>query len=193
MKKYVIATAVAAAAFAPQAFAQAKNFEGFSLAAGLNSVSTKMDWSGGATGSLSGSGTNVGLQAQYAMALGSSFVLGFGVSTTVGEVPVGTPTGGTEVKAKDLTAVYIAPGFAVSNDVQIYGKIASVNGTVVNATTSDSASGIGYGVGTQILGGKNIYYQIEYLSNKYDDKTNTGGTTTKTSTDIFSFSVGYKF
>lgn len=191
MKKIMIATALVAAVAAPQAFAQAKNFEGFSVAAGVNSVSTKMDWSGNSTGSLSGSGTNLGLQAQYAMALSDRFVLGFGVNASVGEASAGTPAGGTEVKAKDLTAVYIAPGFAIDNNVQIYGKVASVNGTLSGATSS-SAGGIGYGVGTQILGGKNIYYQIEYMSNTYDDKK-TGGTTTKTTSGIFSFSVGYKF
>ena len=191
MKKMIAAVAVAASVFAPQAFAQAKNFEGFSVAAGVNSVSTKMDWSGASTGSISGNGTNLGLQAQYAMALSDRFVLGFGVNASAGEASAGTPVGGTEIKIKDMTAVYIAPGFTIDNNVQIYGKVASVNGTF-SGSTSASAGGIGYGVGTQILGGKNIYYQIEYMSNTYDDK-NSGGTTTKTTSGVFSFSVGYKF
>lgn len=191
LKKYIIAAAVAAATFAPQAFAQAKNFEGFSLAVGVNSVSTKLDWSGALTGSASGSGANLGLQAQYAMALGESFVLGLGVNAGVGDTSAGTPSGNSEVKLTNTSSVYVAPGFALNNSVQIYGKIAAINGSL-GGGGSGSSGGMGYGLGAQVLSGKNVYYQAEYMNNKYNDSTSSG-TTFKVSSDVFSFSVGYKF
>lgn len=190
MKKIMLATALIAAFAAPQAFAQAKNFEGFSVLGGLNVASSKIEAAG--TSSATSTSTNVALQAQYAWALGNQFVLGVGATVGAGDLVFATGTAG-DIKLKDSAAVYIAPGFAVSDSTLLYGKIASTSGTVYDNSGSLSVTGVGYGIGAQFKSGNNLFYQVEYLQNNFADKNNNAGTTFKTSTGGLSFGVGYKF
>ncbi|MFZ3218996.1 MAG: outer membrane beta-barrel protein [Rhodoferax sp.] len=189
MKKLMLATALIAAVAAPQAFAQAKNFEGFSVFGGLNAANSKIE----ATGTnATSSSTNVTLQAQYAWALGEQFVLGVGAAAGVGDLTFAAGLAG-DIKLKDNAAVFIAPGFAVSNSTLVYGKLASTSGTVYDNSGSLSVTGVGYGIGAQFKSGNNLYYQVEFLQNNFADKANNAGTIFKTSTGGLSFGVGYKF
>lgn len=190
MKKIMIAAALAAAVAAPQAFAQAKNFEGFSVFGGLNAANSKIETT--ATNSATSRSTNVALQAQYAWALGQQFVLGVGATVGAGDLTFATGLAG-DIKLKDSAAVYIAPGVAVSDSTLVYGKIASTSGTVYDNSGSLSVTGVGYGIGAQFKSGNNLFYQVEYLQNNFADKANNGGTIFKTSTGGLSFGVGYKF
>jgi outer membrane immunogenic protein len=195
MKKLLIAAAIAATTFAPHAFAQAKNFEGFSVLGGLNVASSKLDFEatpGSTSTSSDKTATNLVLQAEYGIALSNSFVLGLGVSAGLGDLSFGEPRNSTgEVKLKDHVSAYVAPGFALSDSALIYGKLASISATA-GASTSTSISGMGYGLGARFLAGKNVFYQVEYLYNKYDDKGSSTGTT-KLQSGALSFGVGYKF
>ncbi|APW41492.1 outer membrane protein [Rhodoferax saidenbachensis] len=185
MKKYVIATAVAAAAFAPAAFAQAKNFEGFSVLGAVNVNSNKVDSAGS---SESKTTSTVGIQAGYDFALGESFVLGLGASLNLGDSEI-TSSG---AKLKNATGVYIAPGIAVSKDTLVYAKLASISGKIDVTSASYDISGLGYGIGVRSFINKNVFLQGEYVYNKYDEKTlNT--TLVKNETGVLSFGVGYKF
>ncbi len=51
---------------------------------------------------------------------------------------------------------------------------------------------MGYGAGARFLSNKNMYYQIEFIQNQYQDKDFTGSTL-KTKGSVVSFGVGYKF
>ena len=189
MKKIMLATALIAAFAAPQAFAQAKNFEGFSVFGGLNVANSKIE--NNTTSSATSTSTNVTLQAQYAWALGDQFVLGVGAAAGAGDLTFAAGLAG-DIKLKDNAAVFIAPGFAVSNSTLVYGKIASTSGTVYDNSGSFSVTGVGYGIGAQFKSGNNLYYQVEFLQNNFADK-DYGGKTWKTSTGGLSFGVGYKF
>jgi outer membrane immunogenic protein len=202
MKKLLIAAAIAATTFAPQAFAQAKNFEGFSLGVNVNATSSDSDLRNSAgfvkmTGQTSANGS---LQAQYNLPLSDSFVLGFGGTYEFGDIDLGSIGSSFSGKRKDAYSVYVAPGFAVAENWLVYGKVASINakfestGLAVFAG-STTASGVGYGLGVQTLLGKNVYLQAEYMQNKYDDQTvrTTLTTQVKAEARTFSFGIGYKF
>ena len=195
MHKTLIAAAIAATFVTPQAFAQSKNFEGFSVLGGLNITNSKYDFTanpGQTSFSTDKTATNVQLQAEYGIALSNNVMLGIGVTAGLGDLSFGTPPTATdEVKLKDNVSVYVAPGVTLNDSTLLYAKLASVSGTASsNGTTS--LSGIGYGLGARFLTGKNVFFQAEYLYTKFDDKTNTSGTA-KPSSGAFSFGVGYKF
>lgn len=195
MKKLLIAAAMAATFVSPQAFAQAKNFEGFSLLGGLNVANSKYDFNanaGSTSFSTAKTATNLQLQAEYGFAVSNNVLLGLGLTVGLGDLSFGTPPTATdEVKLKDNASVYIAPGVALSDSTLLYAKLASTSGTASSNGTA-SLSGLGYGVGARFLSGKNMFFQVEYVYNKFDDKTNGSGTAQPNSS-AFAFGVGYKF
>lgn len=196
MKKLMLATALIAAVAAPQAFAQAKHFEGFSVFGGVNVANSTFDrtlTNGAGSASATSRATNIALQAQYAWALGDQFVLGVGATVGAGDLLFGTWGGsGGDLKLKDTAAVYIAPGIAVSDSTLLYGKVASTSGTVYDNSGSLSVAGVGYGLGAQFKSGNNLFYQVEFMQNNYNNK-DYATWTDKFRTSAISFGVGYKF
>lgn len=195
LKKALLLAAVVAVA-APQAFAQAKNFEGFSLGANLTAARTTTDLTpvGGATLSDSGNSANLDLQAQYSFAFGQQFVLGMGLTAGVGNNKSGT-LGVNDLSTKDRTSFDLMPGFALSDSTLLFGKVSALNATAVAdgvGGASTSVSGIGYGLGVRSFIDKNMFFQVGYDFNQYDAKT-SGGVAFKPKADIFSLGVGYKF
>lgn len=195
MKKLLIASAIAATFVTPQAFAQAKNFEGFSVLAGLNSASSTFEQtakSGASSTSATSTSSNVQLQAEYTWAAGQNFTVGLGVNAGLGDLLFGRwAASGVDLKLKDTVAVYVAPGYAISDTTLVYGKIASISGTAAD-TASVSLSGMGYGLGARFNSGKNLYYQAEFMANQYSDK-DFPTVIDKFKGTLFSFGVGYKF
>jgi outer membrane immunogenic protein len=190
MKKLLIASAIAATFVTPQAFAQAKNFEGFSVSAGTMTLTSSYVGTIGATVATGGAtDTSLGLQGQYALALGDSFVLAAGVQAGLGEFKADAGSG----RIKNVVVAYVAPGLAVSNNVLIYGKLASVNYDFSNAAGGYSNSGTGYGLGVQVLFGKNAFFQGEFMSVKPADTKYNGWAVTAGNTGVTTLTVGYKF
>lgn len=187
MKKLLIASAIVATFAAPQAFAQAKNFEGFSVLGAVNVNNNKVEVPSSSF-TESKTESNVGIQAEYDIPLGQSFVLGLGASAGLSDFSITSTT-----KLKNGSSVYIAPGFAVNQNTLVYGKVASVSTTVTNSAGSLNLSGVGYGAGARFLSGKNVFFQVEYMFNKYDDKADSTNTVLKNQTGTLSFGVGYKF
>jgi len=192
MKKLILSATLAGAFFAPQAFAQANNFQGFSLGGSVNIASTKSDNSVLGSGSAT-SDTNASLWAQYTMALGTQFTLGLGAAADVGELKAGTWSPGVDAKLKNMTSWYVAPGYAMSNSALFYGKIAAFT-TKASATgqTDQDLSGYGYGIGFQNLLSKNLLMQYELMANKADEKS-VGAAKLNGSNLVLSIGVGYKF
>jgi len=182
---------------APTAFAQARNFEGFSLGANLESARTTTNTV--AIGSDSGNGFGLGLQAQYSIAYGNQFVLGLGATLSTGKRKAGT-LGTADFTTKNATSLDLAPGYAISDSLLVYGKISSISLTAVGATTatgteigSESMSGFGYGLGVRSMIDKNIFIQAGYDSNRYSEKASTSLGTFSGSSSVFSLGAGYKF
>jgi opacity protein-like surface antigen len=201
MKKALL-LAASVALVAPQAFAQAKNFEGFSAAANLEIASPKIELAGTALpDSVSGTSTNVGLQARYDLPLDKQFVLGFGGSYTLGDRKVGdSAANGVTLKSRSNYSLDLTPGVAVSDTMLVYGKFAILRGTgsstniASGVETTNDLKGLGYGLGVRSMIDKNMFLQAAYDYNKYDDYTDgVTGVTGKATSSIFSIGVGYKF
>lgn len=195
MKKLYALFALCLALAAPQVFAQAKNFEGFSLGGSLdfNKSSTHVL----NTGSDSGNSAGMGLQAQYAIALNNQFVLGLGASYSLGNRKAGSlGTPATDFSSKNAMSFDISPSYAISDSLLVYGKVSSVGLTLLSTLTgvesSDMLSGIGYGLGIRSMIDKNIYIQAGYDINRYNEKA-TSAATFSGSSNIFSLGAGFKF
>lgn len=190
MKKLLIASAIIATFAAPQAFAQAKNFEGFSLTGALNINNNKGEIviiSPASTSSESRTETNVGVQAEYGLALGESFVLGLGATAGLSDF-----NASSSIKIKNTYGFYLTPGIALSKDTLVYAKLASISAKASDSTTTIDVSGTGYGIGVRYLSSKSVFFQVEYTSNKYDDKVYSNGRL-KNETGVLALGVGYKF
>ena len=190
MKKIICAVAVAASFAAPQAFAQAKNFEGFSVLGAVNVNNNKAGvtvTTPASTTSETKTASNVGIQAEYGWALGDSFVLGVGATAGLSDYDISNG-----VKLKNSYSFYVAPGVAVSKDTLLYAKLASASAKMETSAVSIDLSGLGYGVGARFFSGKNVFFQVEYTYNKYDDKNYANGKVTN-ETGVLALGVGYKF
>jgi opacity protein-like surface antigen len=197
MKKLLVIAVISSAFMSQHAFAQAKNFEGFSVAANVTSAKTGVDLTiFGLPLSTDGNTTGLDLQAQYSLALSPQFVLGLGA--TIG---TGTNNAGSiftaEFSSKNRTAIDFIPGFAVSDSTLIFGKLSFLNtdvtGTVGNVSESKSITGTGYGFGLRNLINKNVFFQLGYDVNKYQDVDLGSGNTAKPSSTVLSGGLGYKF
>lgn len=194
MKKTILALACTALA-TPLVFAQAKNFEGFSIGANIANTKTTVEDTSPGGSSIDGTTTGLELNAQYNWALGQEFVLGVGVTMGTGNNKAGTVPGVGDVTTKSRYSLEFTPGFAISKDILIYGKIASLSGTVeLDTVGSESISGVGYGLGVRGMVDKNMFWQVGYDLNQYAEKTSTNfGTTVKGKSNVFSLGMGYKF
>lgn len=200
MKRLILVAAVAIACLAPKAFAQAKNFQGFSITgnwvqtnSGLE-VQTKPSVTYGNSTS-----TNLGLQGQYNWPLGDRLLVGVGAQLLQNDMRVGnltaietkfgeetTTTG--DVKASSQSLIFVSPGYALSNRHLIYGKLGALSGELQarlgSLTEKRAGTGVGFGIGFQSLLTENIFVQFELLSSVYSDSYKNTQT---------SIGVGFKF
>ena len=191
MKKLLSYTIVIAAMASTQAFAQAQNFEGFSV--GANAEFDRSTVSG-SSASDSGNSTSVGLQGQYHWALGSNFLLGLGLTANAGNRKAGLYASGADAYTKDRYAFDIMPSYAVSDKVLVYAKVSSVSANAVGSDSSTVATqGVGYGLGVRGLIDRNLYWQAGYDSVKFNDVTFSNGATNSLKSEVYSLGLGYKF
>ncbi len=191
MKKLAIVIAASAAAvFAPNAFAQAKNFQGFSVGADLNLSKSDAQYltSGSSTS------TNLEVNAQYVLALDAKFVFGVGAFASLNDRNIAS-----DAKQKYKTGFFITPGYAVKNNLLVYGKA----GIVTGAYSVDESRVVGHngtaqngtivGIGAKTFIDKKIFLQAEIAQNQYDDKKSREDRVAKLKTTDLTFGVGYKF
>lgn len=193
MKKVIVFAATLAALGTTQAFAQAQNFEGFSLGAnaefdgGTSSASDRTSDSGNSTG--------LGLQARYDWALGPKFVLGLGTTVSTGQRTAGTYASGAGAYTSNRYSLDFMPGYAVTDDTLVYAKVSSLSATATSDNGSDttSAQGISYGIGVRSMFSKNMYWQAGWDNYRFNDVTFNTGTTSSLKGNVLSLGVGYKF
>jgi len=193
MKKILIAAAVAASFVAPQAFAQASGFTGFSAGANVNATtsSTEVRQSSGSI-DMGKSSQDVSLQAAYGFALGNSYVLGVGATYALGDLKYGS-AGGVNLKGKDAYSLYVEPGYAFSNSTLVYAKLAylGMKGEA-NGIGSRDFAGVGYGVGVRHKLSSNLFLQGEITQSEYSSST-IGNTRFEPSGTTGTVGVGYQF
>lgn len=192
MKKALIATAAVAAMAAPQAFAQAGNFTGFSVGLNANLVSASTEISGAST-KIGDTTQTASLEGAYGFAMGRSGALGVGLTYNLGDTKAGT-IAGTDFKGKDMYSVYVAPGYVLNNDTWLYGKLAYqvMKGELSGGLGSANFDGYGYGAGARAMLSRNLYLQIEFLQAAYGEKT-VGTAKLKPSETHGTIGLGYRF
>lgn len=195
MKKLILSAAIASAFLAPQAFAQNKNFEGFSvgLSANFNNMKTEIPGQ-----SPSESSSTLGIKANYGWALSSNFILGLSASYDTGNIKAGSiPASNVSATGKGLTVVSIDPGFKVSNDTLVYAKLgyATVQGVLEGAITgSENYNGTAIGLGVRSMMGKNWSVDVEAQQINFTAKNSTAaGGDVKPSNAVISVGVNYHF
>jgi opacity protein-like surface antigen len=194
MKKLLITATLAAAFCANSAFAQSENFKGVSIGLGVNVANTTVEANvkNGISSSGSSNDYNLALQLQYNVALSNTWLLGVGGSVNLGDLKAGSLLN-KDYKEKNTYSLYVTPGYAFSNTAMGYAKLAVLSSKVDGAfgsTNFDSGFGLGFGVQAKL--DKNWFGQVEYMSNKYDDKS-FGLETDKLKSDVLTFTAGYKF
>ena len=200
MKKLLIAVAVASTLIAPQAFAQTKNFEGFSLGANVNFVGASTELSAPAVAIRMGeTSQNLSLQAAYGFAIGNTSVLSLGLNYGVGDLAGGSIDAGAnryKLKVTNSYSLYIEPGFVVSESTLVYGKLAYLSAKGVESLNAFSGSanfnGTGFGAGIRTMLSKNLYLQAEFLQSNYTQKS-FGTSGYKPTASIGTVGIGYKF
>jgi len=197
MNRFAIVAACLAIA-APQAFAQAHNFEGFSV--GINYEATRASYSAagsgaGGGGSDNGTGNGLSLQAQYLFAVKERFVLGLGLTDSPTNVNMGSSAGNQlNLLTQNRSAIDFIGGIASSESTLVFLKLSDLRGTIVDGTSGASyaANGFGYGLGVRTLFDKHKFIQIGYDANTYRDVQGNGVTLSPQSR-VISIGVGYEF
>ena len=192
MKKILIAAAVAASFVAPQAFAQASGFTGFSAGANVNATTSSAEVRQGSTSfDMGKSSQDVSLQAAYGFALGNNYVLGLGATYSLGDLKYGS-AGGANLKGKDAYSIYLEPGYAFSNSTLVYAKLAYLGMKGEAGNSSRDFDGVGYGVGVRHKLSSNLFLQGEITQSEYNRET-VGGIAFEPSGTTGTVGIGYQF
>ena len=194
---------VASGLLAPQAFAQDKSFEGFSL--GLNlalqSDSTELSPGNEHLHGLGWTSQDASLQAAYGWATGDSTVLSVGATYNLNDVSSGdasTANGGLSLKRKNGYSVYFEPGYKVSDRTLAYFKVGYEAATLHEdqdaSSVESSLDGVGYGLGLRTLMDKHVYLQAEIRQVFYNSFSFAGQNGSfKTSGTMGLLGIGYQF
>ena len=219
MNKLLKLSAIALLASSTSLMAQSKSFEGLSIGLFGSIIGAEVDGkitdSNGAvsTGSIGKVTPVAGIDASYTFATGSNGFFGVGATYLAGEAEFGlgdadSSSDATKTfkgKIKDHYSVYIQPGYAVSKDSAVYGKL-SYNHADFNISNAvkqpGDLEGWGYGIGLKTFLTANAFVQVEASYTEYDNltatRTATGGTglTTASGTPAIAagtITIGYKF
>jgi hypothetical protein len=219
MNKILKLSAIALLASSTSLMAQSKSFEGASIGLFGSMIGAEVDGkvtdsnSAVSTGSIGKVTPVAGLDASYTFATGSNGFFGIGATYLAGEAEFGlgnadsVETGAKTFKGKikDHYTVYIQPGYALSKDSAVYGKL-SYNHADFNVSNAlkqpGNLEGWGAGVGLKTFLTSNTFVQAEASYTEYDTltatKTATGGTglVTASGTPAIAagtITIGYKF
>lgn len=198
MKKKLTAIAVGSL-LAVSASAQS-GFTGWSIGGNLNFMTSSTELSGGGDKIKFGEPSQtLSVQGAYGFDLGNKFVLSVGGSYGLTEADAGgfTVAGDTySLKLKNMFTVYVEPGYAISNNSLLYGKLATVSAKgeekFNNISGSETFTGFGFGAGFRHLLDKNLYVQVEFMQLGFSSK-DVQGATYKPSATTANFGLGYKF
>ena len=190
----------AMATLTSSAFAQAQNFEGFSVYAstgynswksGLSNYITGGDTVTGATfDSVEGGGTPLFLGLEYTLPIDKEFTLGISWESDMldGKADTGVANDVSGAKLRDYTHVVksgayqisLKPGFVMAPNTLLYGKLGyysltSSIGEVGETPDSFTSTGYGLGVGVKQMLSKNIFGFGEFSTRIGTTKNQTDG------------------
>ena len=204
MKKLIIASAVVTAAvFSSSAFAQAKNFEGFTAGINVSSIGGTSTLNDGTGGSVDfGQQSFVpGVELGYNFAATESVVLGLTATYDFADSKLGNFGNDNDlnanVKGQNRMSINFKPGFVLTPSTMIYATVGynsmKVQGAVVDITESKTLNGIGYGLGLSVMATKNVFVKAEVQQVTFNSWNLGGGASLKPNLTVGTIGVGYKF
>jgi outer membrane immunogenic protein len=192
-KKLLVASLLSVAATG--AFAQAKNFEGFTAGINVSSVggtSTFKD-SDGSKIDMGQQSVVPGVELGYNYAASKDIVLGLTatydfVDTKLGEA--GTPDDGSfNIKGQNRMSINFKPGYVITPSTMVYATVGynSMSGKLSDdsgASITKTYTGVGYGLGVAVMATKNVFIKAEVQQ---------AGVSAQPNLTVGTIGVGYKF
>lgn len=188
------------------ALADSKNFTGPAIYGELNHSATTVELksddvtlSGVGKQSISGA-----LGASYGFALSSTSVLLLGGTYDLSNAKFLEISGGGDSvtgKIKQRWSLFVAPGFVVSPQTLLYGKLSYASGKATLGasgagidleSSSERFRGVGYGAGIRTQINRNLFAGVEVTRVNYNDK-GFDGVDVGTGTTTGSVQLGYRF
>lgn len=200
MKKILSTMAVSMVCFT--AGAQTANFEGFSGALNLNTVSINSNLTvGNDDASINGIGQqswNASAQVAYGFVTSPNTVVSIGGTYALNKSKAGTiPVyGDLNLSIKGAYSLYVEPGFLLTDKTLAYGKLAYEAGkgtlSAGEESRSKNLSGTGYGAGIRTMLDAKSFLQIEFMQVDYKNVNGEMGSL-KPKATIGTIGYGMKF
>lgn len=203
MKK--VLSIVAASLACATAGAQTANFEGFTGALNLNTVSTttKITADIATFDGIGQQSFNGSAQLAYGFVTSPSTVVTVGGTYALGSNKAGSfsiddPEFGTlNIKTKNAYSLYVEPGFLLSDKTLAYGKLSyeGAKGELTFSESGDSKSikGTGFGIGVRTMLDKTTFIQVEFKQVGYSSVAIGGGASFKPKATMGTIGFGMKF
>jgi outer membrane immunogenic protein len=200
-KQLLIASAFALASTG--AFAQAKNFEGFTAGVNVSSVGGTLKLTDSVLGSINMGQQSIvaGAELGYNFAASKEVVLGLTatydfVSSNLGQA--NALGDGFNFKGQNRYSINFKPGYVITPSTMVYATVGynsmGVKGTASNgASDTTTLTGIGYGLGLAVMASKNVFVKAEVQQVNFGSKDTGGGTSLQPNLTIGTIGVGYKF
>ena len=191
--------------FTNSSWAQASNFDGFSAV-----ISSKFPTGTFSTysGKISTNDSTQDLRLQYTLQFKNNLTLGASFETGLSNQKVGSFLR-DDWTLRDRSAIGLIPGFVFDQNNMLFGKISIINVKLNTGSSFNSESkrnGVGYGIGIRHQFTNNIFVQVAYEEEQYDqfiiDTTVnvapgitqfTRSTISPLTSGGMSFGIGYQF
>jgi hypothetical protein len=176
------------------------SFTGFGVGANLSFVKNSMDVTSGLS-DLANNSTEASVTASYGYAMGKDWVGTFGLSLGLKNSDYGSYTSGgitSTATAKQHIAVSFAPGYRISNDGLVYGKLALHQMTVNYMSTSGldmtkTHQGTGFGIGYAHALTPSLEFSVEYETVKFDTQNTAANSTAQPKQGNLNLGITYRF
>ena len=201
MKKNLLVAALLSVA-ATGAFAQAKNFEGFTAGINVSSVggtSTFKD-SDGAKIDMGQQSVVPGVELGYNYAASKDIVLGLTatydfVDTKLGEAS--SADGSFNIKGQNRMSVNFKPGYVITPSTMVYATVGynSMSGKLSGdsgASITKTYTGVGYGLGVAVMATKNVFVKAEVQQVNFGSQS-ASGSSAQPNLTVGTIGLGYKF
>ncbi len=176
------------------------SFTGFGVGANLSFVKNSMDVTSGLS-DLANNSTEASVTASYGYAMGKDWVGTLGLSLGLKNSDYGNYTSGgitSTATAKQHIAVSFAPGYRISNDGLVYGKLALHQMTVNYMSTSGfdmtkTHQGTGFGIGYAHALTPSLEFSVEYETVKFDTQNTAANSTAQPKQGNLNLGITYRF
>jgi len=132
----------------------------------------------------------------YTYAINDKFTVAVTGTYDFVDANAGKITSTLQLKGKDHYSVNLKPGYALSKDALVYATIGynQITASITNVSGTTNFTGIGYGVGAQVMLTSNVFAKVEIQQIQYDSKGTFGGAlNVKPISNVGTVGVGYKF